>query len=210
MHFIQFFFPSLFIASFSLPLYLSISCTVMSPSPTHSPTHLSLPVPRLPFSVCRHALMSPIRKGNEASYRCKYLGPLAAPWLITRRQEQGRLEGGEEEREQRLDRETVPYNAYTAYWRPIERQGGCNNGQAGFITMQEASSGTSEQQRAQNRERCALFLCFTTHPFLFLSRGCPIIQPAVLFQHFWGVFLSLPPPPALSISSSLFVLLLLL
>lgn len=79
---------SFYSISFSPSVYLLLS------QPLHPPIYYS----SAPISACCQAPMSPIRKGNEARYWCKYLGPLAAPWLITQRQKQGEREWqGEEE-----------------------------------------------------------------------------------------------------------------
>lgn len=99
------------ISSFSLSFYsipLSVSVYVLLCLPLHPPTYC-FPVPQSPISVCCHAPMSPIRKGNEARYRCKYLGPLAAPCTHhpqteTRMSEEERREGMEEEVEGHADK----------------------------------------------------------------------------------------------------------
>lgn len=72
---------------------------------------------------------------------------------------------------------------------------GCRYVKAEFIIMQKAFSGKIEQQREHKPLNTALFLAFTLHPSFFSWCGCLIIQPAVLFQQFWGVipFLCLVP-----------------
>lgn len=88
-------------SSFSLPFYsislsLCLSRALSKPS-SHSPIP---PRPTAPISVSCHAPMSPIRKGNEARYRCKYIRPLAAT-LTQLPETEARMQRGREEGERR-------------------------------------------------------------------------------------------------------------
>lgn len=60
------------------------------------------PRPTAPISVSCHAPMSPIRKGNEARYRCKYIRPLAAT-LTHHPETEARMQRGREEGTERED-----------------------------------------------------------------------------------------------------------
>ena len=135
--------------------------------------------------------MSSIRRGNEARCRCKYLGPLAAPWLITQRQKQGwseeetRGEGGREggRGAQRLDRKTqaqswLVHDEKTRLTAAMWKQS--------FIVRQTASSREVEQQREHKPPNALHYSLFYPPLFFFSCCGCPIIQPAVLLQHFLG------------------------
>lgn len=151
-------------------LYLSLCQT--------SPTCLFLHCPITPISVCCH---SPIKKGNEARYQCKYLGPLAAPWLITQRQKQGRCEEDEE---------------------------GWEGGRGGRAQQLGRKTDVHETQlivtQSYHSAKAVYCHCRTLFSFHFLCGRCPNIQP-VLFMLFWGVIpVSLPLVLFISLSVDCF------
>lgn len=191
-------------SSFSLSFYsitLSISVYLLHCQPLH-PLIYSFPVPQSPISVCCHAHISPIRKGNEARYRCKYLGPLAAPWLIIHRQKQGWSEedrresdGGRGGRACRLDRGKKSEAKHADDWYRMEKGG--LSVKAEFINMEKDFF--SKYEREHKLPNILHYFSFSLFPpssfvvWLFYHWACTAIS-ALLRGHSFSL------PLALSIS----------